>query len=399
LQIPPFWAIFLFCNFFFGDIMAQEVRLPQLGKAMKQATVVSLKTGLNHSVAVGQILCELETDKATLELESPLAGKVRHIFCRTNQNLPVGAPLFIIGQEDETLSPEFINTLKSEFDACLNSEITENAAGKINAGEHHANDDILSKIRPATGPLNTLQDLPAEAHRTAVETIEPGRKIPLSRWQRIIADKMIQSKRQIPCFYLNIRADVTELSELREKLNKTAQEKIAFNDFLMVALAKGMKHYPVMTGQLGHDCIILAATIDIGLAVSTDNGLVAPVVRDIGSKTLSQVAAASHDLIARTKENKLNADDLAGGCITISNLGGLGIDSFIPIAIPGQCSILGVGRITETPTPSGKGDILIRKIMNLNLSVDHRVANGADAAQFLDFIKKLLEHPEELAVS
>jgi pyruvate dehydrogenase E2 component (dihydrolipoamide acetyltransferase) len=376
--------------------MAQEVRLPQLGKAMKQATVVSLKVGLNHSVAIGQILCELETDKATLELESPLAGKIRHIFCRKDQNVPVGTPLFIVGQEDEMLDSKFLNTLQSEFDTYLNSQAAETDDGKISAEECRDSDDILSRIRPATGPLNTIQDLPAEA-RSTVETLEPGRKIPLSRWQKIIADKMIQSKRQIPCFYLNVRADVTELSELRDKLNKTAQEKIAFNDFLMVALAKGTKHYPIMTGQLGHDCIILAKTIDVGLAVSTDNGLVAPVVRDVGGKTLSQVAAASRDLIARAKENKLNAADLAGGCITISNLGNLGIDSFIPIAIPGQCSILGVGRIAETPTPSGKGDILIRKIMNLNLSVDHRVANGADAAQFLDFIKKLLEHPEELA--
>jgi pyruvate dehydrogenase E2 component (dihydrolipoamide acetyltransferase) len=380
--------------------MAQEVRLPQLGKAMKQATIVNLKVGLNHSVAIGQILCELETDKATLEMESPLAGKIRHIFCGKDQNLPINAPLFIIGQEDEVLDTKFVDALQAEFDALLNSSATESFdSEKIGLEMHQAHADILSKIRPATGPLSTIQDLPAEAHKIAAETLEPGRKIPLSRWQRVIADKMLQSKRQIPCFYLNVRVDVTELSELRDKLNKTAPKKNNFNDFIMIALAKGMKHYPVMTGQLGHDCIILAETIDIGLAISTDNGLVAPMVRDVGGKTLSQVVEASSDLIARAKENKLNADDLAGGCITISNLGGLGIDSFIPIAIPGQCSILGVGRIAETPTPSGKGDILIRKIMNLNLSVDHRIANGADAAQFLDFIKKLLEHPEELIAS
>jgi len=165
----------------------------------------------------------------------------------------------------------------------------------------------------------------------------------------------------------------------------------------MAALAKGMKQYPIMTGQLGHDCIILSPTIDIGLAIAAGNGLVAPVVRDVGGKTLEQIAAAGRDLIARAKDNKLTADDLAGGCITISNLGGMGIDSFIPIVVPGQCSILGVGRIISTPMPSGKGDILIRKIMNLNLSVDHRIANGADAAQFLDYVKKQLEHPDELA--
>lgn len=378
--------------------MAQEVRLPQLGKAMKQATIVSLKVGLNHSVVKGQILCDLETDKATIEMESPLGGKIRHIFCSEGQCLPINTPLFVIGEDNEALSAEFLTSLKSEFDASLNSTSLDlPAATPASGNTSQENDAVLSKIRPSTSSLRPIQDMPVEAQNTTEITVEPGKKIPLSRWQKIIADKMLQSKQQIPCFYLNIRVDVTELSELRDKLSKTATTKISFNDFIMAALAKGIQHYPIMSGKLGKDCIILAPTIDIGLAIATDTGLVAPVVRDVAGKTLAQIAAASADLISRTKENKLTADDLAGGCITISNLGGLGIDSFIPIAIPGQCSILGVGRIINTPTPSGKGDILIRKIMNLNLSVDHRVANGADAAQFLDFVKKQLENSEDLA--
>lgn len=380
--------------------MSQEVRLPQFGKAMKQASIASLKVGLNHSVIKGQILCDLETDKATVELESPASGKIRHIFCAENQCLPIKTPLFIIGQENEPIPADMLASLESEFKACLNSTSMETSvAPRAETKSPELDVDVLSKVRPATGSLRSIEDMPKQAVSQTETAVEPGKKIPLSRWQKIVADKMLQSKQQIPCFYLNIRVDVTDLSDLRDKMNKTAPAKISFNDFIMAALARGIKHYPIMSGKLGKDHILLAPTIDIGLAIATENGLVAPVIRDVGVKSLAQIAAANQDLIARTKDNKLTADDLLGGCITISNLGGMGIDSFIPIVVPGQCSILGVGRIINTPTPSGKGDILIRKIMNLNLSVDHRVANGADAAQFLDFVKKQLEHPEELAAS
>jgi pyruvate dehydrogenase E2 component (dihydrolipoamide acetyltransferase) len=210
-----------------------------------------------------------------------------------------------------------------------------------------------------------------------------------------VAEKMLWSKQNIPCFYLNIRADVTALVALRAKLNKTAPTKLSFNDFIIRALAVGMRHYPIMTGQLAGDHIQLAATLDIGLAISTEDGLVAPIVRDCGAKNLQGIADYCKGLIERTRSNKLALDDLQGGCITVSNLGGFGIDSFIPIVVPGQASILGVGAIVDEVVPSD-GNLLVRKKMSLTLSVDHKVVNGAEAAQFLDFVKKHLEHPETL---
>lgn len=206
---------------------------------------------------------------------------------------------------------------------------------------------------------------------------------------------MLQSKREIPCFYLTSKVDVTELVKLRAKLNKTSDVKISFNDFIVGAVAGGLKQYPIMTGQLAGDFIQLAETIDIGLAISTEEGLVAPLVRGADKKTVAQIAAYSKDLVAKAKANKLSLDDLEGGCITVSNLGGFGIDSFIPIVVPGQCSILGIGMITDTCVPAG-GNLLVRKLMNLTLSVNHRVVNGADAAQFLDFVRKLLENPTSI---
>jgi pyruvate/2-oxoglutarate dehydrogenase complex dihydrolipoamide acyltransferase (E2) component len=360
---------------FFGECMAQEVRLPQLGKAMTQATIVRLLVGLNQSVGKGQVLCELETDKATLELESPVAGVVKHIFCILEQTLPIRTPLFIIAPADETVPADSLKKLQTEFDSLLAS-LKSNSPEKISSG---------GAIRP------TVQWV-----EPARPSFHNGKKIPLTRRQRIIADKMLASKQHIPCFYLNIRVDVTDLTKLLGQLNSTAADQYAVSDFIFSALARGMKHYPIMTGRLGQDCIMLASTIDIGVVIAAASGTVAPVVRDVGSKTIEQISTCRRDLTQRAKKDTLTPDDLMDGCITVSDLGAIGVDSFIPIVIPGQCSILGVGRIFESPVPSGKGDISIRKMMNLNLSIDHRIANGADAAQFLDFVKKQLEHPAEL---
>jgi len=156
------------------------------------------------------------------------------------------------------------------------------------------------------------------------------------------------------------------------------------------AVAIGLKKFPIMTGRLAGDIIRLADSIGIGLAIFVTDGLVAPIVKNVDKKNVAQIARDSKVLIEKARNNKLAPADLQGGCITISNLGAFGIDSFIPIVVPGQCSILGVGKITDTCVPEGD-NIITRKSMAMTLSVDHKVANGAYAAQFLDFVRKLLE--------
>jgi pyruvate dehydrogenase E2 component (dihydrolipoamide acetyltransferase) len=180
-------------------------------------------------------------------------------------------------------------------------------------------------------------------------------------------------------------------------MNETGDIKVAFNDCIMKAGAIGLEKYPLMTGQLAGDAIQLADAIHVGLAISVPDGLVAPLVKDVNKKDVRQLARDSQALIERTRNDKLDLSDLEGGCITVSNLGAFGIESFIPIVVPGQCSILGVGRITDTCVPDN-GNILVRRLMNMTLSVDHKVTNGAYAAQFLDLVKKTLENPKELMI-
>jgi pyruvate dehydrogenase E2 component (dihydrolipoamide acetyltransferase) len=152
----------------------------------------------------------------------------------------------------------------------------------------------------------------------------------------------------------------------------------------------GLQKFPLLTGRLDGDAVKIPETVNIGLAVAAQDGLIVPVIKDVNKKDIKQIAADSAALIEKAQNGKLLITDLEGACITISNLGAFGVNSFIPIVIPGQCSILGIGRITDTCV-SGNDGVVIRKLMNMTLSVNHRIANGAYAAEFLDFTRKLLE--------
>ena len=403
--------------------MATEVRLPQLGQTMEEGTIVNCMVKVGDEVKKGDVIFEIETDKATLEMESPAGGFVKHIVAEIDQILPVGAPILILGEKDEEVPQSFVDSLKagvpaSQAPAAAPAAVVETLAqqaepakptGKIIASPRAkklAKDlgvDLATVVGTGLAGKITEQDVknaastkperpavaPQGVLRTAAEA-KLGASIQLNKLQRITAQRMLKSKREIPCFYLTVKADVTDLVELRTKLNETGDVKISYNDFIIKAVAIGLEKFPIMTGQLADDTIQLAESINIGLAVSVPDGLIVPVIKDVNKKDVMRIARDRGELIEKAHNNKLLLTDLEGACITVSNLGAFGIESFIAIVIPGQCSILGIGQITDTCVPDN-GDIAVRKLMNLTLSVDHRVANGTYAAQFLDFVRKLLK--------
>jgi len=401
--------------------MAKEVRLPQLGQTMEEGTVVNCLVNVGDEIKKGDVIFEIETDKATLEMESPADGFVKHILVKVDETLPVGAPVLVLGAKDEDVPKSFVDSLTGAAPAPAEAAPVAEApsaaepskaeatpakpAGRIMASPRAkklaADLGVDLAAVTGTGPAGkiTEQDVqnaasakPAAPSAPVVPTAEPkaGQSIPLNRLQSITAEKMLKSKQEIPCFYLTVKADVTDLVALRTKLNEAGGVKLSYNDFLLKAVATGLEKYPIMTGPIAGDQIKLAESIGIGLAISVPDGLVAPIVKEVNKKNVRQIATDSQALIEKARNNKLAPTDLEGGCITVSNLGAFGIDNFIPIVVPGQCSILGIGQITDTCMPNS-GNILVRKLMNMTLSVDHKVANGAYAAKFLDFIRKLLE--------
>jgi len=402
--------------------MAREVRLPQLGETMKEGTIVNCLVKVGDEVKKGDVIFEIETDKANLDMESPGNGFVKYILVEINQTLPVGAPVMVLGEKDEEVPKGFVDALSfgpaaafattaaTPASAVSAAPVAEpgRPAGRVMASPRAkklaeelgvdlasikgtgqagkiTEDDVKNASEAARAPA-----APAVPTAQTIAETKLGATIPLNRLQRITAEKMLKSKHEIPCFYLTVRADMTDLVMLRTKMNETSDVKISYNDFIMKAVATGLEKFPIMTGQLVSDSIQLAKAINIGLAISVPDGLVAPILKDVNTKGIKQIARESRALIERAGSNKLNPTDVEGGCITVSNLGSLGIDSFIPIVVPGQCSILGIGKITDTCVPDD-GNISVRKLMNMTLSVDHKVANGAYAAQFLDFVRKMLE--------
>ncbi len=394
--------------------MAMEVKLPQLGQTMEEGTVVGCMVGVGDEVKKGDIIFEIETDKATLEMESPADGFVKHILAEVGQTLPVGGVLMVLGERDEQVPQSFIESLKSSVPAVeakppapaaemakLQPEptkLTDKVKASPRAKKLAEELDVNITSVTGTGPAGriTEEDIKKAAllkPKTAAADITEaklGATIAVTKNQKLVAERMVKSKREIPCFYLTVKANVTSLVQLRTKLNETGQVKISYNDFIICAVAMGLKKFPLMTGQLDGDNIKLPDTVNIGLAISTPKGLIVPVVKDADKKNIKQIAADTKTLIEKVQNEKIQLTDLEGACITVSNLGSFGIESFIPIVIPGQCSILGVGQITDTCVPDNDG-FAVRKLMSLTLSVDHKVANGVYASQFLDFVRKLLE--------
>ncbi|MBN2020698.1 MAG: 2-oxo acid dehydrogenase subunit E2 [Sedimentisphaerales bacterium] len=234
-------------------------------------------------------------------------------------------------------------------------------------------------------------------------TIRTENRIPLTRIQKLIGQRMLESKRTKPCYYMGIEADTTELMDSRHELKKQLGVKITSNAFYIKALGLAVKEFPLMVGSLDADStsspqgdsIIIADEINVGFAISAPQGLVVPVIKEADKKTLAEIAVLEKELTDKARSNKLTLDEITGETIGLSNLGVYGIDSFIGIVPPPATTILAVGNTLRTAVPID-GKIIIRKITDLTIAVDARVVPDPYAAKFLARIAELLQNPKHL---
>jgi pyruvate dehydrogenase E2 component (dihydrolipoamide acetyltransferase) len=220
-------------------------------------------------------------------------------------------------------------------------------------------------------------------------------RIPLTRIQKLIGQRMLESKLTKPCFYIESKADVTELMALRLKLSKSLGVKITSNAFFIRVLALAVGKYPMMLGKLDGDYVRLADAINVGFAVNSPQGLVVPVIKHADKKDLAQIAREEKLLTEKARSNKLTLVEMEGETVALSNLGVYGIDSFLGIVPPPTSIILCVGNVVRTALPA-KGQILVRKITGLSLAVDRRIINAVYAAELLNFIIEQLQNPQQL---
>ena len=220
-------------------------------------------------------------------------------------------------------------------------------------------------------------------------------RIPLTRIQKLIGERMLKSKQSKPCFYIESKADVTRLMGLRSRLSKSLGVKITTNAFYIRALALAVKKYPLTIGMLEGDNIKIADAVNVGFAVNAPQGLVVPVIRDADKKTLAEIARLEKLFTEKARSNKLTLEQMEAETIALSNLGVYGIDSFVGIVPLPASTILAVGNILPTVIPED-GKPIVRKMLSLTLAVDHRVVSETYAAEFLKFITKQLQNPQQL---
>jgi pyruvate dehydrogenase E2 component (dihydrolipoamide acetyltransferase) len=445
-----------------------EIQMPKLSDTMTEGTLVAWKKKKGDKVSAGEVLAEIETDKATMEWEAPEDGMLTEIYVEEGGKVNVGDKIAFIGGEGEEPPKEEAPAKKEEKrpeeakakekepekkeekkkpEAREEKEPTaekeekrvdkkpeakaEKPAPRIDKGE-----EARVKASPVarriaaelgvdlssvngTGPEGRVTETDVRAAAKSKTTSAPqkpaavakpaptvkageGARIQLSGMRKIIAQRLVESLGPVPHFYLNIDIDAGPLMEAREELKSggegTDAAKITVNDFVLKAAVQAAVKVPRVNASFDGDAIVQYADVDLGIAVAIEDGLLTPVVRAAQNKSLREISELAKDLAHRARNKRMKPEEFQGGTFTVSNLGGMGIDSFSAVINPPQGFILAIGRITKRPLIDEGDQIVVGHRMTITMSCDHRVIDGALGAQYLKELRHLLENPALLLV-
>jgi pyruvate dehydrogenase E2 component (dihydrolipoamide acetyltransferase) len=379
--------------------------MPKLGLTMTEGLLAEWKVAPGDAVKPGDVMFVVETDKISNEIEAQCDGVVAALHVAEGDVLPVGAVMLSLEVADRAgvgkLPVEPADTAPSApGDRIIATPLARRMAagagvdlaaiagsgprGRIMAEDVTSAFTATDSARP---PLDRPADMPLIEPASGEEALTE-----LSPYQRVAARRLTEAKRDIPHFYVFAEADVTELLVLREQLNAAGgYAKLTVNSFLIVAVVRALAAMPAMNRVWAGEALRELAKIDVGMAVEGPRGLVAPVLRDLGALTLDEAAEAANALVERARNGRLAPQDLEGGAIAISNVGMFGATGLLPIINPGQSSIVGVGANQPVFRPDAAGQPVLRQVLNLSLSCDHRVIDGALAARFLQAVCRQLE--------
>jgi pyruvate dehydrogenase E2 component (dihydrolipoamide acetyltransferase) len=433
--------------------MSVNIEMPKLSDTMTEGTVVKWLKQVGDQVDIGDVIAEVETDKATMEMEAFDDGVLTEIKVQAGERAAIGATLAVLNGDsgrapDEAhlhvvpneapaastpatpaATPAAIRAATASGDRVLASPLARKVAAELGvdlatvSGSGPAGRITRSDVEAATEspakPAASSEAAAATALAAAVKTkitaapaaqaaaapapqaILPvaktgDEKIELSNMRKIIASRLLASKVTIPHFYLHVEVDAAPLMALRKQANdqaeKTHGNKYSVNDFILKAVITAAQAVPAINASFAGDHIVRFGSIGLSVAVAVEDGLVTPVIKEAESKSLLAISRAVKDFAVRAKDRKLRPDEFDGGTITVSNLGAWGIESFDAIINPPQAAILAVGAAIEKPVVKN-GQVVPGLRMNLGLSCDHRVVDGAVAAQFLSEVRKLIEQP------
>ncbi len=406
---------------FINNRMPVQVLMPALSPTMTKGKLVKWSVKAGDKVDIGTVIAEVETDKATMEIESFEEGTIGKILVEEGTaDVAVNSPLSIILLDGETESdmedilgtnvrhdtvPDKKEEIKEKSDEETKLEVRATKE-RIKASPlarriaKEKNID-LEKIKTGSGPYGRIVKADVldydEVCGATTEAVIGNSYSEISTIRGVIAERLVESKQSIPHFYLTVECNLDKLAEIRKQINEEGG-KITVNDFFVKATALALQDFPEANSSWLGDKIEHYATVDVAVAVSLEEGLITPIIRECNTKSLKAVSSEIKSLAQRAKIGTLSSDEYQGGGITVSNLGMFGIRDFLAIINPPQSSILAVGA-AEQRVIVRNGKMKIAVMVTMTLSVDHRVVDGVLAAKFLNKIKSYLENPLSILIS
>jgi pyruvate dehydrogenase E2 component (dihydrolipoamide acetyltransferase) len=408
------------------------ITMPKLSDTMVEGTIARWKKKQGDTVETGDILAEVETDKATMEMEAFDDGVLTEVYVPDGGVAKVGEKIALVLAEGESpdgadatpaakaeeapaaqpaqgkaapppaapapAAPSGARVKASPLAKKIAAERgvgLDNIQGSGPGGRIVAKDIPEKGAAPAAAPPPAAT--PAPAPKIQATAGEGDKRVPLTGMRRVIAERLLASKTQLPHFYLTIEVDASSLMRLRKELNSANEAaglpKLTINDFVLLAVARAASSHPNINASWAGDAIIQYGSVNISVAVAVDEGLVTPVIRDAHKLSLKEISAAVKDLAKRARDKKLKPEEFQGGTITVSTLGAYGIEQFFAIINPPQAAILAIGAIVKKPVVNAKSEIVVGERMAISLSGDHRIVDGAVGAEYLGTLRKLIENP------
>ena len=399
--------------------MSIEILMPALSPTMTEGNLTKWLVQEGQVVKAGDVIAEIETDKATMEVEAVDEGKITHLLDENaGSQVPVNSVIAIIdGDENESIQNLIIEKEKPKEE---NKKIKEDLNLDKNIQVHQNSIHVKSDDRIKASPLVKKISKEKNIDLTAINGSGPGGRIikrdleshenvkasntdinfkheviKPSTMRKVIAKRTLEAKQQVPHFYLTIESNVGKLIELRKKINENNSIKVSFNDLIVKALAMAMKKNPNTNVYWQDNQIFKLNDIDVSVAVAIDEGLITPIVKKVNSKGLNEISKEIKELAKLAKTNSLKPEQYTGGSITVSNLGMFGISEFAAIISPPQASILAVGKIIQKPVVVNES-IEIGHTLKSTLSADHRVLDGAVAGKLLKDFNDIIEDPFQI---
>ena len=404
--------------------MISEVVMPQMGADMIEGTIVQWRKQEGDPVERGEIIAEIETDKANVEIEAFESGVFRKVLVPEGETVDVGTLIAVIAAPGDDLSqygdgaqgtpsaPAALPKTKAVVEAAPPAPPAPSAIPRAN-GRGRASPVArkladergvdLSSLR-GTGPDGriVLRDVEAalkSGTTAAARPAAPPNVAGMSKMRQTIARRMAQSKREAPHYYVTVDIDMSEAENIRHEMNDLHRNEIhvSVNDLIVKATAIALTRHPQFNALVVDETVQQHDAINVCIAIALDDGLIAPAILDCQNKSLTEISAAGRDLAERAKTGALRVDEYSAGTFTVSNLGAFDVETLIAIIQPPQTAILGAGSVREVPVVRN-GAIVAGRLMKVALSADHRVTDGAQGAKFLNEIRHLLEKPVSLLI-